>query len=112
MYSFLTSLSPGTITAIALVIGAVAGTFSRLWVSPTVDLWSRQLIVEVVGNGVAALLIPYVGTLIPALDITKLPPIASFAMMYFIASGSGDFLGNVRKKVTDMTGVGSPPPKV
>jgi hypothetical protein len=107
-------MSPTTLLMIALVVGAVAGTFSRLWASPAYDVKSRQLIVEVIGNGVAAILIPYVGTVIPALDITKLPPVAAGAVMYFIASGSGDFLGNVRQKVSGMTGINlggtTPPP--
>ena len=104
------NLSPTTWMAIALVLGAVAGTFSRLWASPSFDVFGRQLITELIGNGVAALLIPYVGSIIPALDVTKLPPVAAGAVMYFIASGSGDFLGNVRHKVGAMTGIGNNAP--
>jgi len=96
-------MSPATILAIALVIGAVAGTFSRLWASPAFTTWSKQAIVEVIGNGLTALVIPFLGTLPiigDSLDISKLPPIAAGGIMYFIASGSGDFLGNLRKKFT------------
>jgi len=96
-------MTPTTILTIALVIGAVLGTFSRIWASPAFTTWSKQLGVEVIANALTALLIPYLST-IPligdSLDISKLPPIAAGAIMYFISSGSGDFLGNIRKKIT------------
>lgn len=96
-------MQPETALAIALVVGAVLGTLSRLWLTPAFVTWSKQLVVEIIGNGLAAFLIPYLGALPvigESLDVSKLPPVAAGVVMYFIASGSGDFLGNVRKKIT------------
>lgn len=107
--SVIGSLTPSGWHTIALVLGAILGTFSRLWATPSFDIFSRQLVVELIGNGVAAILIPYVGVVFPSFDITKMPAIANFAVMYFIASGSGDFLGNVRRKVAELTGGATPP---
>lgn len=91
------NLSPTTVLTIALVAGAVLGAFLRLWVSPAFTALSKQLITEVAFNGLAAVLIPHAGAIIPGLDVTKLPPLAAFAVMAFIASGSGDFVGNIRR---------------
>lgn len=96
----MSGLSPVTVLTIALVVGAVLGTFSRLWASPAFSTFGKQFVIEVVSNGIAAVLIPQVGFMVPALDVTQMPPIAAGAAMYFIASGSGDFVGNIRKKFT------------
>lgn len=93
-------MTPETTLTLSLVAGAVLGAFARLWLSPSFETWSKQLIVEVLTNGIAALLIPYLGVVIPALDVTKLPPLAAGGVMFFIASGSGDFVGNIRRKIT------------
>jgi len=91
------NLSPTTTLTIALVLGAVLGAFFRLWVSPAFVTFSKQLVTEIAFNGLAAVLIPHAGAIIPGLDVTSLPPLAAFAVMAFIASGSGDFVGNIRK---------------
>lgn len=104
-------MTPTTILTLALVIGAVLGTFSRIWASPSFSTWSKQLTVEIVGNGLTALVIPYLSALPfigESLDISKLPPIAAGAVMYFIASGSGDFLGNIRRKLIGGNGPAKP----
>lgn len=97
--------------ALALVLGAVLGTLSRLWAAPNIDMKSRRTLNEVVGNGLTALVIPYL-SVIPVigenLDVTKMPKIAAFVVMYFIASGSGDFLGNLRRKIIPGSN-GTPP---
>jgi len=100
-------MSPTTILALALVIGAVLGTFSRGWASASFSSpFEKKLMIEVLGNGILALLIPYAGS-IPGvgemLDVSKLPPIPAGALMYLVASGSGDFFGNIRKKFTGGT---------
>jgi hypothetical protein len=91
------SLSPTAVLTIALVLGAVLGAFFRLWVSPAYTALSKQLVTEVVTNGIAAVLIPHLGAVIPGLDVTKLPALAAFGVMFFIASGSGDFVGNIKR---------------
>jgi hypothetical protein len=85
---------------LALVAGAVLGTAARLWLSPAFETFSKQFIVEVVSNGILAILIPHAGAVIPGLDVTKLPPLAAGAGMFLIAGGAGDFFGNLRKKIT------------
>lgn len=94
------NLSPITILTIALVVGAALGAFSRMWASPAFATTGKQLVVEVITNAIAAVLIPHLGAVIPALDLAKLPPLAAGAVMFFIASGSGDFVGNIRRKIT------------
>lgn len=97
-------MQPTTVLAIALVVGAVLGTFVRLWTSPAFTTWSKQLAVEVISNGAVALLIPYaakipgVGAVIP--DLSLLPPVPAGVVLFFFAAGSGDFFGNLRKKIT------------
>lgn len=101
-------MQPSTVLAIALVVGAVLGTFVRVWTSPTFATWSKQLVVEIIGNGLVALLIPYAAKLpgfnvvLPELD--KLPPIPAGVIMFFVATGSGDFFGNLRKKIGSLAG--------
>jgi len=97
-------MQPTTVLAIALVVGAVLGTFVRLWTTPAFETWSKQLIVEVLSNGAVAVLIPYaakipgVGAVLP--DLSLLPPVPAGVVMFFFASGSGDFFSNLRKKIT------------
>jgi hypothetical protein len=86
--------------ALTFVAGAVLGTVARLWLSPAFTTFGKQFVVEVMSNGILAVLVPYAGTVIPGLDVTKLPPLAAGAGMFLIASGSGDFFGNLRKKIT------------
>lgn len=93
-------MEPTTVLTLALVAGAVLGTFARLWMSPAFATWSKELVIEVASNGVAAVLIPHLGSVVTGLDVTGLPPLAAGAAMFFIASGSGDFVGNIRKKIT------------
>ena len=94
-------MQPPDVLTLALVTGAVLGTVARLWLSPAfTTILGKQFIVEVVSNGILAVLIPYAGTAIPGLDVTKLPPLAAGAGMFMIAGGAGDFFGNLRKKVT------------
>jgi len=99
-----TIMQPTTVLAIALVVGAVLGTFVRLWTTPAFETWSKQLIVEVLSNGAVAVLIPYaakipgVGAVLP--DLSLLPPVPAGVVMFFFASGSGDFFSNLRKKIT------------
>ena len=97
-------MQPTTVLAIALVVGAVLGTFVRLWTTPAFETWSKQLIVEIISNGAVALIIPYaakipgVGAVLP--DLGMLPPVPAGVVMFFFASGSGDFFHNLRKKIT------------
>lgn len=98
-------MDPTTVLTVALVAGAVLGTFARLWVSPAFATWSKELVIEVASNGVAAVLIPHLGSVVSGLDVTAMPPLAAGAAMFFISSGSGDFVGNIRRKIT-----GEPPP--
>ena len=93
-------MQPHDALTLALVTGAVLGTAVRLWLSPAFTTFGKQFIVEVLSNGILAVLIPYAGMVIPGLDVTKLPALAAGAGMFLIAGGSGDFFGNLRKKVT------------
>lgn len=88
---------------LALVVGAVLGTASRVWAATEFKgTFNKQFIIEVIGNGATAFLIPYAAK-IPGvgamLDISGIPPTAAGVVMFFIASGSGDFLGNIRRKI-------------
>lgn len=96
-------MSPLTQLTIALVIGALVGSFCRVWASPSFDTWSKRLAVEVFSNGVAGLLLPYVGrieflrALLPV-DLSALPPVAAGAGMFFVALATGDFVPNLLKR--------------
>jgi peptidoglycan/LPS O-acetylase OafA/YrhL len=89
-------------SAIALLLGALLGTWSRLYFKPGPTTLDKSAVTELIANGLTAVIIPYLST-IPGvgqyLDVSKLPLIAAFVLMYFIASGSGDFLGNIRRKI-------------
>lgn len=105
-------MQPTTVLAIALVAGAVLGTLFRIWASPSFQgVFNKQLAIEAISNGVVALLIPYAATL-PILggvfpDMGTLKPVPGGAIMFFIAMGSGDWFGNIRKKIGGLFGGGS-----
>lgn len=107
-----TIMQPQTVLAIALVVGAVLGTLFRIWASPTFQgLFNKQLAIEAISNGAVALVIPYAAAL-PILsgifpDMTTLKPIPGGAIMFFVAMGSGDWFGNIRKKIGGLFGGGS-----
>lgn len=105
-------MQPTTVLAIALVAGAVLGTLFRIWASPTFQgVFNKQLAIEAISNGAVALLIPYAATL-PVLggvfpDMATLKPIPGGAIMFFVAMGSGDWFGNIRRKIAGIFGGGS-----
>lgn len=105
-------MQPQTALAIALVVGAVLGTLFRIWASPAFQgTFNKQLFIEAISNGVVALLIPY-AAMLPVLngvfpDMGALKPIPGGAIMFFVAMGSGDWFGNIRKKIAGVLGSGS-----
>lgn len=94
---------------IALVVGAVVGTIFRIWASPAFQgVFNKQLAIEAVSNGIVAAIIPYASKL-PLLssvfpDMTTFPPLPAGAIMFFVASGSGDWFGNLKRKLGNIFG--------
>lgn len=97
------------VMVIALVVGAVVGTIFRIWASPAFQgTFNKQLAIEAISNGVVAALIPYASK-IPVLsaifpDMTTFPAIPAGAIMFFVASGSGDWFTNLKKKISGIFG--------